>query len=300
MKLQPSIPEAAMITVEPDGLGIESDNRQWDRARLILESVKMTSRMNLAAQVMLGGELTEIRASLGFNGRGGDRRSKSASADLKIGGRTWEEWCKAELKISRDTADRCVSCFQVIKRRGEALGDAAPAFRLLCAPASTLDDEEYKILQRIVNELIEGNSQKDLLHELKILKDAEWDKGRNKKGSKKPADVSDEATAERASEFFRIISNELTETERTVSRACYNKSFESWLYLLPLEPADSPGVIGLRDYQRQIEKLHESLETGLQDLLANVGRAIEAKMEAGNPPSKKSPRRRKQPTKRKP
>ena len=146
MKHQPAILETAMITVEPDGLGIESDNRQWDRARTILEAVKMTGRMNIAAQVMLGGELMDLRTRLGFKGYGGDRRSSSHGADLKTGSRSWEDWVKAELELSRGTADRFIACFKIIQKRGEALGDASPAFRVLCAPVSTLDEAERKIL----------------------------------------------------------------------------------------------------------------------------------------------------------
>ncbi len=287
----------ALITVEPDGLGIESGNPQWDRARKILEGIKMAARMNLAGQVMLGGELLTLKETLGFMGSGRRRKESVHDEHFNFASRTWDDWCRAELGISRITAERFIGCFRLIRRRGEALADGSPAYRLLCAPVATLDEAERKILGNIVNELLKGDSQKDLLHELKIVNGQHRLTGGDTSRMRKPADES--ATVEKASEFFRIIFDDLSKMERTVSRFRDNKSFDSWLYLLPLEPAGSVDIVGLRDFQRLMGKLHESIDAGLTAMLAKVADAIEAKMEPCKPPSNKS-RRRHKATKRKP
>jgi hypothetical protein len=290
-------PKAALITVEPDGLGIESGDPRFDRARQILEGVKMTCRMNIAGQVMLGGELFGLKEELGFNGSG-RRKERSQVATFDFSSRTWDDHCKAELGISHDCADRFITCFRIIQKRGEALGEDSPAFRLLCVPVSTLGEDDRQILQRVVNELLKGDSQKDLLQELKIIRGQHRLKGGDTSESKKAA--AQEATVKNASQFFRMIFNDLAGIEKAVSRQRHNPSFDAWLYLLPLATSEAAEVISLTDYQSKVEHLAETIEADLQDLLTKVGKAIESKMASCNPPSRTITRRKKTARKNKP
>ena len=295
MKPAPAISETALITVEPDGLGIESGDPRFDRARKILEGIKMTVRMNLAGQVMLGGELLALRDALGFSGKGGHRHSKTQDASLN---RTWDEWCQAELHLSHDTINRMISCFKIIQGRAKELGEDATAYRLLCAPVSTLSIVDHGILQQVVNELIKEQSQKELLQQLKIVRSPHVLTGGDTSAH---SCLLDNLTAEKATVFLTSISATVAKIGSRLSNCRGNKNFEAWLYLLPLADPQNTRVVSLPTYRDKLAQLMATVTGDMEAIIANIDRFIAAKMESANPPSKKSPRKQTtKPTKQKP
>ena len=281
MKQSNTIPETTMIAVEPDGLiGIESRTPQWDRARMILEATKTACRASIAGQVILGGELMALKSELGFNG-GGRRKELPHGAVINSIPRTWPELVRAELGISEDTGDRFIGCFKIIQKRGKALGDESETFRLLSAPPSTLNESDRKDLGKIVNELLRDDGQKELLQELKIVNGTHRLKGGDMPAKKAPADSGDVTVL--ASIHFRNLFNDLAKLEREVRRGRDDGNFKSFLYVLPLEPADSPDVVGLMDYRFQFEKLKTAIEEDLAGLLTEINKAIEPQMQGTAP-----------------
>lgn len=264
----------AVITVEPDGLvGIDSKVSQWDRARAILAGIKTTLRLNLAGQVILGQELESLKIELGFKGSG--RRKESGHLPTLISSpRTWEEWLKAELGISRRCAERFISSFKIVRAKNEVEGGQPEAVRLLAAAPSALSDEDRKKLGKIVNELLKEDSQKELLQQLGIVNGTHRlsDEDRAKAGKKKPS-PEDELLV--ASNHFRHICNEAIKFERLVTASLHGNTFKGYLGKLPLAHDDPKRIVGLLDLRARLE---EAMGGDLEKLLAAVNRMIDAKM----------------------
>lgn len=282
--LPPCESSAIMIAVEAEGVSVQEKTPQFDRARLILEGIKTAWRMNLAGQVMLGGELSAIKAELGFTGRGGDRRSKPHSAVLK---RTWDEWCRIELRISSDTGDRCIGCFEIVRKRAERLGEDSGAFRLMEAPPASLSEEDRKILQSVITALLKEDSQKSLLQELQLIKGPNILPGGAPATKKPQVKTMLDEIEKVASGIFLKLCFELTKTAGEVERFHHGGAFEAHLYALPLA-TDEPEILGLLDFQKRLEEVKSDVNDSLAGLLKKVGKAIETKTHcAAAPPLRK-------------
>jgi hypothetical protein len=270
----------SMIAVEPDGLvGIESKTARFDQARNILQGIKTAFRMNLAGQVILGGELAAIKAELGFNGSG-RRKESPQRADFLSPARTWAEWIREELNISVDTADRFIACFKVVEKRWGKEG-----LRLMISPFSSLDDQQRKDFIKIVNDLLKGDNQRTLLAELKILPVMKPITGGDT-SKPRPADAG-EAAAVVASVYFRNLYNDLAAAGKDVSTALHCRNFQLFLYALPLASPDTE-CVGLYDYQRLVAGAWDDLTKDMKALQDSIATAIAAKTEGEGKDLKKA------------
>ena len=153
--------ESALITTAPT----EVVQPSWERARQILERIKLHLRLSIAEQAMLGFELLDLKTKLGFMGSG---RRKEKGQDVSF--KTWEQLVKAEMEISDKTADRMIETYHAAKARLKKLGGQPKILAILDKPASDLTAVERQTVQALVAKITDGATQKELLEELKLVK----------------------------------------------------------------------------------------------------------------------------------
>lgn len=134
----------------------------WDRARQLLAGIKLYLRISLAGQVMLGAELQQLKRELGFT-HGGSR--KAGTKD-----KTWAQHVKDELDLSADTADRMIGSWEAAKAKLKKLGGQPALLAILDAPPSSLTAIQRQTLEAAVAKTTDGETQKSLLEELKLVK----------------------------------------------------------------------------------------------------------------------------------
>jgi hypothetical protein len=146
----------------------------WDNARNLLAGIKQALRISLAGQVLLGQELHTLKKDLGF--RHGANKG-GPSGQFVHTERTWSEWVKTELGVSYKTADRCIEMFEAAKARvkkigvtGDLPGGSKKLALMFESRPSTMTDEDREKLQAVVERLVFGSSQADLLEELRLVK----------------------------------------------------------------------------------------------------------------------------------
>ena len=146
----------------------------WDRPRKILDGIKLCVRMSLAGQVLLGHELSVLKKDMGFV-RGNNQHGRIGQNVQSS--KTWAELIEENLKISYKTADRMIECFEAAKARLKKLGhlknipSGSKKLELLfTARPDSMTGDDRDALAKCVDKLVDGDTQKDLLQELKITK----------------------------------------------------------------------------------------------------------------------------------
>ena len=130
--------------------------------------------MSVAGQVLLGQELIQIKKDMGFqlgnnqHGRIGHNVQSS---------KTWPQLVEEKLGISYKTADRMIDCFEAAKARIKKIGaqGTLPAGSqkltlLFTARPASMSEADREMLAKVVDKLVDGDTQKDLLQELKVVK----------------------------------------------------------------------------------------------------------------------------------
>ncbi|WP_193214958.1 hypothetical protein [Luteolibacter marinus] len=247
----------------------ESTGPNWDRARHILAGIKTCIRLGLAGQVLLGQELLALKIDLGFT-RGGDRRSNPHDAGLKSLNRTWEDWCKSELGISDDTAARFIACHEAAKLRVKKLGGQPRLLILLETPPGQLSEENHTILAGMVDKLVDGESQKDLLEELKIAKQHKALTGGANPAPAKPTE--NQAAEQLAFAFFSKVPDTVAKIQKGVTGLMTAPDYKAYLYRLPVS-----GDGGLESLAASLE---EAIAGDLSRMLADVKEAIASKLQS--------------------
>lgn len=243
----------------------ESTGPDWTRARFLLSRIKTAVRLSIAGQVLLGMELLTLKMELGFLGRGGDRRSNPQDAVLKSLNRTWEDWTNSELGISPDTADRKIDLWLAAKLRVKKLGGDKKLLGLLETHPAKLTEEDEKILGDMVNKLVDGDSQKSLLEELKIVKVhvalSGGDTSAHQK--KKPGNAEQLVFA-----MFAPVEETIGKAARAVEALRLGPDYQRLLYALPLVSSE-PGKPSLTALEAQLQAaLEGDIAKALQEIRA--------------------------------
>lgn len=176
----------------------------WERARSILSGITLALRLSLAGQVMLGAELQELKKALGFiHGKNQHSRTPQVAESS-----TWAALVKAELTISVDTADRMIAMWEAAKLKLKKLGGAPALIGILECPPAALDAIQRQTLEAAVAKVTDGESQKTLLEELRLVKRYDVIKGGDTSAHRKPKD-EDEAIGQLAFAFFSPVADAL-------------------------------------------------------------------------------------------
>ncbi|MEP2776785.1 MAG: hypothetical protein ABJQ29_11360 [Luteolibacter sp.] len=243
----------------------------WTRAKSLLSELEISVRRSLSAQVLLGKELATIKKRLGFiHGR---NRWTPQVADS----RNWGEWCKSELDISVDTADRWIQCFDVALKRAKVRKRKEPqAAKLLEIPADELTGEELEELAQVVQGLVAGDTQAGLLEELRIVKRINRLTG----GDTSQSRNDDQAVFDQVMiEMFSEITRGFDQLERKIFRGRNRAEFQAMLEFIPLasEDRNAPCLYAIRDSLRAV------LDGELRKMTEAVEQTIKEKENPGTP-----------------
>jgi hypothetical protein len=250
----------------------------WTRAKGLLADLKSAALRSLAAQVLLGKELEFLKKSLGFAGSGRRPKEKPQVAVFNDP-TTWQAWCKAELDISDDTANRWIKCFESALERAKRTNNkkARPeAVRLLQMPAAEMDGSEIQALAACVDRLVDRTTQQDLLRELGILKDTGLKGGDTSAFQQEykpsPFDVM-------ANALFSDIARKLDGVKKEILSTRHHTDYRLLLQELPLE---SPGPLSpsLQGIKRALE---EVIQGDLAKIISDIDEAINRKMHGPAP-----------------
>ena len=218
---------------------VVSGTPEWDRARFILEGVKLASRAAIAGQVLLGLELQTLKSTLGFAGKG--RPNNSAKlAQLNQEQLTWADWVSRELHIPVRTANRFIELSCAARKRFKKLGGNQASLQLLETPVYELDPNSRESLAKLVDRLTDGETQSSLLKELKIAQ-APVDPpvpDNNNRTAKTPEETEEQL----AFAMFTPVAMNLAEMR-------VNSNYQHFLYKLPMHgnpETNQPGLLRMR------------------------------------------------------
>jgi hypothetical protein len=246
----------------------------WSRARSIMDGIKTAMRLSLAGQVLMGHELLTLKSALGFVGRGGDR-SKPQTAVLPSMNRTWDDWCRSELGISPDTADRMIETYEAAKSRIAKLGGDQHLALLLETPPAKLTDEDRNVLGTMVDKLVWGETQSSLLEEFRIVKRTQNLEGGDTSKHKQKIDPN-AAAQQLAFAFFSPIPSTLAKLDKTIGNLRHHSDYQGFLHTLPLT-SSTPEQISLSSLE---STLQTALEGDLVKALDDIRAAKAARMMA--------------------
>lgn len=244
----------------------------WSRARAIMDGIKTAMRLSLAGQVLLGHELLNLKSSLGFLGSG-RRKEKPQTAVFNEADRTWSQWCKAELEISNDTADRLIETYQAAKSRLSKVGGDQHLITLFESPPASLDAADREALATMVDKLVWGDTQSSLLEEFRITKRTQNLEGGDTSQHKQKVDENTQAQ-QLAFAFFSPVPVTLAKLEKTIGNLRLNPDYQGFLHTLPLTSA-SPDQVSLTSLEATLQ---HALEGDLVKALDDIKAAKAARM----------------------
>lgn len=251
----------------------EAHAEAWDRARNVLQGIKTALRMSLAGQVLIGQELEALKKDLGFMGSG-RRKEKPHDGAFKSLNRTWDQWCASELGIGSTTADRWIDCYDAAKLRIKKLGGQAKFINLLSTPPAKMTDEDRNILSGVVDKLVWGDTQKDLLEELKIAKTHHSLTGGDTTASKPPKETQ---VQQLAFAFFSPIPQRISKLTKTIgSITNCGRDYQKFLASLELTSSD-PADLTLTRLESELETL---LTGDIQTLLRDIKQTKAARLQS--------------------
>ena len=244
----------------------------WDRPRKILDGIKLCVRMSIAGQVLLGHELATLKKDMGFgrgNNKGGPVGQFVQMAE------TWPQLIEKNLKISYKTADRMIACFEAAKARLKKLGhlknlpSGSKKLELLfTARPDSMTDDDRDALAKCVDKLVDGDTQSDLLKELKIIKFHVPLPGGDTSKHKK---VTEEQMMQQlAFNFFSPIAEGL-------QRLRVDNDREAFLHALDIQSSDEDAIT-LTTLERDLEAALNDVRTAKKARMkVATGKVIESK-----------------------
>ncbi len=243
-------PETGLVDV------IEHD--PWDRPRQLLEGISLAVRISIAGQVLLGHELATLKKDMGFTH--GSQKRFSPSGKVFHLEQTWPDLVKEKLGISYKTANNFIDCFEAAKVRLKKLGhlgtlpDGTKKLELLfTARPSGLSDDDRATLAKAVDKLVDGDTQRELLQDLKIIKAHVPLTGGDTSAHKKDKLTDQEMMGQLAFKFFRPIADTL-HSMRT------NPDREAFLHTIPITSSEADEI--------SLTTLEIDLEAALHDVKA--------------------------------
>jgi hypothetical protein len=245
----------SLLKLETSNLNLEGGTTQvvppsWDRARQILSGITLALRISLAGQVMLGAELQQLKRELGFT-HGGSRK---AGANDK----TWEQHVKDELGLSDRTADRMIASWEAARAKLKKLGGQPALLAILGTPPSALTAIQRQTLEAAVAKTTDGETQKSLLEELKLVKFHDTSGiGGDTSAHRKPL-TDEENVGQLAFIFFETVAEPLQRLCTQPDRTAY------YIAMAEQHPAE-------------LSNLEQLLESTLHDVRAAKARRLQPK-----------------------
>lgn len=150
-------PEALESFVEPPEV-----INQWNTCRRFIESACMFQKASLAAQVMAGLELIQLKKHYNIS-HGGDRKSNPHCVGL-----IWETALKEHLYISKSTAQRWIEMAQAAKPRLKKIN--FDLGNIISKNPYDLSSTEQEMLTGAVIKITDGYTQSEFMREMGLVK----------------------------------------------------------------------------------------------------------------------------------
>ena len=232
-----------------------STDPNWDHARDLLAGIKQALRISLAGQVLLGQELCTLKKDLGFH-RGNNQHGRIGQP-VQSSPQTWAEYVKQELGVSYKTADRCIEMFEAAKARvkkigvtGDLPGGAKKLALMFDSRPSTMAEDDREKLHAVVERLVSGSTQAELLEELRLVKKHVPLTGGDTSAHRKEKPSEAEMMAQLSFRFFSPVAEALQAFRTNADR-------EVFLHTVPLHSPDDQ-TISLTTLERDLEaSLHD-------------------------------------------
>lgn len=201
-------PEVAVEVVgESTRTGLEIHGTE-EAVRVWIDHAGRFERAKTACQVMAGFELIELKRSAGFVQ--GGRRGQNPN---DLGFASWDEFCRARIGISDETARGWMRMAEALKPRLRKLPGLGHLIReIIDRPLSQLGPEKCQLLADAVHKLADGKTQLDFMEELGLVKRAQGSGasggalggGRHAKGQ-----LTEEAARQIARDDWRMVGQKL-------------------------------------------------------------------------------------------
>jgi len=170
-----------------------------------------------------------------------------------LNSRTWEEWVKEELDLPRRTADRFIKTHEGAKAKLKRLGGYSKAYALLeTRPGEVSAEDQTKLKKQLIS-VTDGETQKNLLTELKLVKKTPKPPGPNGEGEE------EDLTAEQLAFIF------VTPVVSQLAELRLNKDLSLYLSALPLQGDEDTNNPGLLDIQDHLKSMLGEIETTLEE-----------------------------------
>jgi len=202
----------------------------WETVRTYLAATKAAGVAYLCGQVIVGWQLSCLKE---------EHRRSTAGRRSVWTGESETEWSQilfAETSLSRPTGDRLIASYESVKLKlsktaGGSIA-AANALALLSEKSPfELATGEAESIREIILSLVDGETQKSLLYELRIAKQRPTLQGGDTSAHRSPKNHSgDDATAQLAFGFYGNAIKSL--------RKIVDPEFRGLLAFLPIESDD--------------------------------------------------------------
>ena len=155
----------SLTKYNPNELSTTDAPASWDAVQYWANVAARFQQASLAAQVMAGFALAELRKNFS---RGGDRTPGANPHDAGL--LTFEETCKQHAGISDDTARRWIAMADGIKARWKKLAPQARLKQLMSVPVNEWTEDDSKLIAESLHKVTDGQSQLDFMRELGLAK----------------------------------------------------------------------------------------------------------------------------------
>jgi hypothetical protein len=140
----------------------------WTEVRYYVGLATKCAQAGLAAQVMAGFALAELRKQHGTNqGRRRDLPATSPNDSDKL---NWPELVKKHAGVSDDTARNWIRMAEGIKARWKKLAPQDRLHELMRLPVSDWTDQDAELVSDAVAKVTDGSTQLEFMRELGIAK----------------------------------------------------------------------------------------------------------------------------------
>ena len=175
-KLQKLAPQELSPATEINGT-----TDPWSKVREYANLANKFAHASLAAQVMAGFELAELKKQNGI------RSGRPAKLPHDVVIKSWEELVKENCGISDETARRWIEMADGIRARWKKLAPEAILKELMATPISEWDDSDIKVVEEALYKATDGATQLEFMRELGLAKQKPGnpDAGAHGKGSRK-------------------------------------------------------------------------------------------------------------------
>ena len=231
----------------------------WQTVRTAMDAVKTAGQTYLLGQVWLGWQLAILKEDHGAFGSG--RRSKVDT----VATLTWGEIVEQETGLNKRTADRLIQLFDATKAKLKRTNGALVTKTCLLAfereNPLTIIDEESTELRSVIASLCDGETQKSLLSELKVIAPPKPLLGGDTSQHRNP-DAPPLTVETMAFNFFAPLST-------SIHKLVHLPDLSAYLVALPIEDDDEM-TLTLSSMERQYQQLIDEVKAAKKAKLSSL------------------------------